>query len=131
MYDDSIHVVSDGTDTVLNEFGNNVQMADINLRGNIVRTEETSTGIFSAKTNVILTNINNGLETQYEVNNVVKKLVCNEQITALNLGNEAHFIDLNGWIDKRYTSSHEIKDIVLGTSVAGIIYRDKIKIITI
>lgn len=130
IYDDSIHIIYQDSDNVLKEFNSNVQAASINLKGHTVRTEEIGTGLFSSKTNVILTNILNSSDTIYEVGSSVKKLISNEQITAVNLGTEVHFINLNGWLEKRYTSTREIKDIVLGTSVAGIIYRDRIKIIT-
>lgn len=130
IYDDSIHIINQDQDTVLKGFDSNVKVADINLKGYTVRTEEISTGLFSSKTNIILTNIINGSETVYEVQSSIKKLVSYEQVVAINLGTEVNLIGLNGWLEKRYTSRQEIKDIVLGTSVAGIIYRDRIKIIT-
>jgi len=57
-------------------------------------------------------------------------MVCYNHIIAVNLGTEIHFVNLNGWLEKKYKSSQEAKDIVLGTSVAGIVYRDRIKILT-
>ena len=131
IYDDSIHIIYQDKDTVINEFNSNVQIADIDLKGCVVRTEETKNGLSSVKTDVILTNITNNSETVYTIDSVIKNLTCYEQIVAANLGTDVHFINLNGWLQKKFTSVQEIKDIVIGSSVAGVIYRDRIKIISI
>lgn len=130
IYDDSIHMIYQDRDTVLIEFNADTEIADINLKSYIVRVEEISTGLFSAKTNIILTNILTGIETTYEVESGIKEIVCQNQITAINLGTEIDFINLNGWLEKKYISNQEAKEISLGTSIAGIIYRDRIKILT-
>ena len=75
-------------------------------------------------------NILTGIETVYSINSSIKEIVSYNNITAINLGTEIHFINLNGWLEKKYTSKQEVKEIILGTSVAGIIYRDRIKILT-
>jgi len=130
MYNDLIQIIENGEEKILIEFNKNTKFSDIDLKSHIVRAEEVSTGLFSSKTNIILTNVGTKVDTYYEVGSVIKKLVCYEQITALNLGTEVHFINLNGWLEKKYISAHEIKDVVIGTTIAGIIYRDRIKIIT-
>ena len=108
-----------------------MQIADINLKGHFVRTEEISMGLFNSKTDVIITNILNNSETTYTLDSAVKKIVCFDQNIAINLGTEVHFIGLNGWLEKRYKSSQEIKNVVVGSSIAGIIYRDRIKVISL
>ncbi len=130
MYNDSIHIIYEDAESKLIEFSKNTQIADINLKSYTIRAEETQKGIFSTKTDIILTNIITKTENTYTVDSAVKKIVSNEQTSAINLGTEIHFINLNGWLEKKYTSNQEVKEIVLGTSVAGIIYRDRIKVIT-
>jgi len=130
MYDDSIHIIHEDADSKLIEFSKNTQIADINLKSYTIRAEETQTGLFKSKTDIILTNIITKTENIYTIDSVVKKITSNDQITAINVGTEIHFINLNGWLEKKYTSNQEIKELVLGTSVAGIIYRDRIKVIT-
>lgn len=130
MYDNEIHIIDQEKDNKIIEFDQNAQIADINLKSYFLRAEEISTGLFSARTDIILTNILTNTENTYTVESAVKDITCNEQISAINLGTEVYLINLNGWLEKKYTSTQEIKDIVLGTSVAGIVYRDKIKIIT-
>ena len=48
---------------------------------------------------------------------------------ALNMGNEIRIINSNGWLLKKYTSDNQIKNIVIGDSVAGVIYKNRIEII--
>ena len=123
-YDDSIHVINNDTDSELKTL-ESVQIADINLSGNVVTVE--------ANTDVILTNVVNNSEITYTSESAIKEIICNEQTIAINLGTEVHFIGVNGWLTKRYSSIHEkeIKEITLGSSIAGIIYRDRIKVIAI
>lgn len=130
IYDDSIHMIYEDKDNVLVDFNDDTKIADINLKSYIVRVDEISTSLFSAKTDIILKNILTGIETVYSINSSIKEIVSYNNITAINLGTEIHFINLNGWLEKKYTSKQEVKEIILGTSVAGIIYRDRIKILT-
>lgn len=130
IYDDSIHMIYNDKDEVLVKFQANTKIADINLKSFIVRIEEISIGPFSAKSNIILKNILSGVENTYLVNSSVKEIVCCNHISAVNLGTEIHFINLNGWLEKKYKSNQEVKEIVLGSSVAGIVYRDRIKVLT-
>lgn len=130
MYDDSIHMIYNEKDTLLVKFNSDTKIADINLKSYVVKAEEVSANLFSAKTNIVLKNILSEVETTYEINSSIKEMVCYNQIVAVNLGTEIHFVNLNGWLEKKYKSSQEAKDIVLGTSVAGIVYRDRIKILT-
>lgn len=130
-YDDSIHIIYDNEDKKFYEFSSNCKIADINLKSYVMTSEETSTGFFSAKTDIVLKNIISGAESKYSVDSSIKEAVCYNQIVAINLGTEICFVDLNGWLNKRYNSKQEAKEIVLGTSVAGIIYRDRIKVLTL
>ena len=131
IYNDSIHIIDKDEDKIFIEFNKNTQIADINLKAHTVRAEEIGTGLFSVKTDIILTNTLTKTDSIYSVESVVRNIVSYELVTAVNLGTEVHFVNLNGWLEKKYTSEHEIKDIVLGTSVAGIVYKDRIKIITL
>ena len=48
---------------------------------------------------------------------------------ALDLGNEIRIVSSKGWLIKKYTSNSQIKNIVIGDSIAGVIYKNKIEII--
>ena len=45
-------------------------------------------------------------------------------------GTEVKVLNTNAWLLKDYKSSKQIKDIVLGTNIAGVIYKDKIEIVS-
>lgn len=134
MYEEEIHILQEGTDTLvldLNEEGKKITFADIKLERYVVRTVEQSTGLFHANTIVEMKNLNNQKESVYTAENVAKSMITSQNIIALNLGAEVEFINTNGWLVKRYTSTQEIKDIVICDGLAGVIYRDKIELVTL
>ena len=75
IYNDSIHIIENDEEKTLIEFNNSTQFSDIDLRLHVVRAEEVSSGLFSSKTNVVLTNISTKTETNYEVGSLIKKLL--------------------------------------------------------
>ena len=134
MYENSIHVLSGETDTeilTLNEQEQKVMFADINLNGYVFRAIEKSTGLFSANTVIEMRNVNNQRLTPYTSENIAKNIICNQNIIAIDLGTEVEFIDTNGWLVKRYSSSQVVRNIIICDGLAGIIYRDKIELISL
>ena len=87
--------------------------------------------LLNSQTSVEIVNINSKKTSTYMLDGVAKEIYSYNDTIAINLGSEVHFISTNGWLKKKYTSSQEIKKIVLGSSCAGIIYRNKIEIIDI
>lgn len=58
-----------------------------------------------------------------------KSIICYGNNIGINFGNEIQLVRANGWLIKKYTSEKEIKSLVLGSKIAGIVYKDKIEII--
>ena len=54
----------------------------------------------------------------------------NNGIIAVNFGTEILFINTSGWLINRYTSAQEIQDIVLTNKLAGIVFKNKIEILS-
>ena len=134
MYDDSIHVMKDDQDTEimkLNENGKQINFADINLDNFAFRSYEQSTGLFKADTIVEMKSTSGQKESIYRTEDVAKTIKSYGNVIALNLGAEVEFINTSGWLIKRYISSQVIMDIVICDGTAGIIYRDKIELITL
>lgn len=134
MYNDSIHKFETGVDvelTKLNEGNPKITFADIELNNYIFRTYEKSTNLFSADTVIEMQNTSNGKENIYTIEEVAKSVVSNNNVIAVNLGNEVYFVDTNAWLIKRYSSSQVIEKIILGDGLAGIIYSDKIEIVNL
>jgi len=109
MYNDSIHMIYNDEESELIKFNSNTQIADINLKSYIIRSEETPLGLFSSKTDVILKNILSGVEITYSVNSPVKEIVSYNQISAINIGTEIHFINLNRMARKKICIKTRIK----------------------
>ena len=76
----------------------------------------------------VLTNAENVKE--YEV--LEPKEVCvSDSVVAINLGSEVLFYSNSGWLIKRYNATQEINEIVLSDNLAGIVYNDKIEIVSL
>lgn len=129
IYDNSIHEINNGTDSLILTFEEKTKMADITNKNSIIYAIEKSTGLFSSSTDIIIRKSDNVLA--YEVNTTVKDLLVYNNNIAINLGTEAEFMNTFGWIQKKYKSNQEISQIVLGDSVAGIVYRDRVEIINL
>lgn len=133
MYDDGVYAIKNDTnEKILNliEEDKKISFADIELSGHMCRVIEKSS-LLNSQTSVEIVNINSKKTSTYMLDGVAKEIYSYNDTIAINLGSEVHFISTNGWLKKKYTSSQEIKKIVLGSSCAGIIYRNKIEIIDI
>lgn len=112
-------------------FGNDTLFADINLNGYTVEVKKKSTGLFSAEAQVEMKQVSNEKINLYKVDALPKAMETYQDVIALNLGTEVHFIHTNGWLIKKYTSTRDIKDVVICANVAGIIYKDKIELVNL
>lgn len=130
-YDNAIHLIQNNTDTKMLDMDSKTTFCDIALKDNVISIVEKSSGLF-ADVQAQITNINTNKTNIYTLPAVAKNLYTSgTNIIAINIGTEVHFLDTNGWLIKKYTSTQEIKDIVLGSNIAGIIYKDSIKIINL
>lgn len=133
MYTDKITAIkTDETVETIQEYGDKkVSFASIELSNASITVEEKSSGIFTADSIVNIINSDNKSTSLYTAESVTKEIYTNNNIIALNLGSEIEFINTSGWLVKRYIAEQEITSIVLSSSVAGIVYRDKIEIINL
>ena len=121
--------VTDSTDTELLSYSNEYEFFDINLKNNIVYTFNKNQG-FTSISHVNILNVNTNSLNEYSFKGSIKSLFANEEKLAINTGSEVHFIGLNGWLIKKYDSYSEINNVILGDSIAGIVCKDKIKILS-
>lgn len=130
LYDSSVHVIQDNADTELMKLDkNNVLFVDVNLKSNIARVIKTSDAILNSNSELNFTNTTTNSVSTYDLGGIPKSIQSYGDITVANLGTEALFIKSNGWLCKKYNSGQEIKEIVLGQNIAGIVYKKKIEII--
>ena len=131
MYDDSVHIIENNSDKKLLDISDTKNtFSDINLKDSAVCITEKSAGLF-ANIDVEITNISSGKNNIYNIDGVATSLNAVGDVIAVNLGTEVDFINTSGWLIKRYNSSTEIKDIILGEGIAGIVYTDKIEIVNL
>lgn len=132
MYDDSIDIIQDENNTeILNFSERKISFASVEMSSCIAIIEEKSSGLFTADSEITFINTENNKENIYTTNDVTKEVHSCNDILALNLGSELHFINKGGWLVKKYIAGQEISKVVLSESLAGIIYRDKIEIIVL
>ncbi len=113
------------------KFDSDTMFADVNLEDNLLVIKRKQSGLFSSDAQVEIRQISNGKIKIYDSEVVPKSIKTYQNIIALNCGTEAHFISTGGWLVKKYTASRDIKDIVLCTGLAGIIYKDKIELVNL
>ena len=130
VYNDSVYTLYNGEYNKFIDIENDDIIIDANMKNFIVQIKENS-GMFKSTTNVNIRNIQNNANSYYEINAALKDVYINKYIIAINLGTEVDFIGQNGWLIKRYISNQEISNILLGDTIAGIVYRDRIEIVTL
>lgn len=132
MYDSNIELLQNNESTVITEFKEtDTSFVTIDLYGHVAKINEKSTGIFTADTQINLIDVNSKKESIYTANGACKEIYTYDNIIAMNMGSEVHFVNTNGWLAKKYISTQEIKDVVIGSGIAGIVYKDKIEIINL
>ena len=121
--------ISDSSDNKLIEF-DDYEFIDIHLKSNLIYTSTKNYG-FSSTSYINILNTQSRSISTYEFKGSIKSVYAYGEKIAINTGSQIHFVSLNGWLIKKYDSYSEINNIILGDSVAGIIYKDKIEIIEI
>lgn len=130
MYDDSVHKLADEQDEKILDFSESEAVTvAVNLNDYIMYTVEKTINLISTNTQVVLMNINTQKQNVYTIDSTVKSIKAYGSNLAFNTGTEVQFISTNGWLQKKYISSQEIKDIVLADQLAAIVYKDKIEIV--
>ena len=134
MYDNEITVLQNDENTSimnLSEEGKNINFANINLNKNIFRTVEETEGLFNTNTVLEIKNVDKDKLVVYTVEGAVKYVYSYNDIIAVNLGQEIEFINTSGWLLKRYYSTQEIQNVVIGNGIAGVVYQDRVEIINL
>ena len=134
MYDDEITVIQNENSTSvmkLNEEGKNINFANINLDKNIYRTVEETEGLFDTNTVIEIKEADSDKLVVHTVEGAVKYVYSYGNIIAINMGQEIEFINMSGWLLKRYYSTQEVQNVVIGNNIAGIVYQDRVEIINL
>ena len=122
--------VADSVDNHVISVDSNYEFIDVNLKNHLLYTSNNYYNFTNISYINILNPQNASLNT-YEFKGTVKEVYANAEKIAINTGSEVHFVGLNGWLIKKYDSYNEVHNVILGDSIAGIIYKDKIKVLEI
>lgn len=130
MFNTYIQKVTSVDNTRLYDFTTDDLYVDIDLDSGVAVIDKQSSGLFSYEYEVKVKSINSKAECLYILNSdLPKSVIVSGELMAFNLGNEVRIVNQSGWLQKKYTSSKQIKNVVLGNSIAGIVYKNKIEII--
>lgn len=105
---------------------------NIDMKNMLSIIERESSGLFSYEYKLKLKSVSSSNENIYILNNgLPKSTVAESNFIALNYGTQVYIVNKNGSLKKSYISSQQIKDLIMGSHICGIIYKDKIEIIAL
>lgn len=135
LYNDRISNIINNENKDLMQLSNNdkkINFATISFNNNYAVAYEQSNGLFNkADTYIDIENVSSGSSNLYTMQGTAKEIYSYGEKIAINLGSEVHFINNIGWLIKKYTSSQEIQKIVMSDDIAGIIYGNKVEILSL
>lgn len=130
MLTDSVIKVSPNDSSELFKSNEDTLFLDINIDDNISLIQKQSSGLFSYDYDLKFIKTNSSSENIYILENKLpKQIIADYDSIALNYGNSVDIISKSGWLEKTYTSNQQIKDLIVGDKIVGIVYKDKIEII--
>lgn len=132
MYDQHIDCLNNDQNVELINFKEeDTLFADIDFSSKILKIAKSNTGLFNSETELQIMDSNTKHITSQQLQSVPKSIDVQDNKIVINLGTSALFIKDSGWLDKKYESSHEIQRILLCRELAGIVFKDKIEIISL
>ena len=132
MYDNYIDLLKDGENNQIVDFNNeNILFADVNLLNKFIKIVQMDGNILNSQVEMKIINSNNKEVHTYKIDTTPKTIYVQDNKIALNLGTTVVFINENGWLVKEYISNEEVQKILLADGIAGIICKDKIKIVSL
>ena len=130
MFNSYIQKVTSKDNSRIYDFVQDDLYVDVDLESGVAVIDKQSSGLFSYEYEVKVKSINSKAESLYILNSdLPKSMVASGKMMAFNLGNEVRIVNQSGWLEKKYTSSKQITNVVLGDDLAGIVYKNKIEII--
>lgn len=130
MFDEYIQKVTKGSDERIYDIKDNNKFVDINLENNIAIVEKETSGLFSYEYQMNIKNTAGKSDNLYILDkDIPKKLKASKKLICMYIANEVRVVNSNGWLLKRYITGSEIQEIVVGDSIIGVVYNNKIEVI--
>lgn len=132
MYDNSIDIITNEQNKqILDIEDKNITFMSITLDNQIAYIEEEKNGVFNTNSHINIINTQDNKTCTYNLNENIKNMYSNYNIIAVNAGTEIYFLNTNGWLIKKYSTKHEITNVIFSKYLAGVIYKDKIMIVNL
>ena len=123
IYDNHIETIKDNKTNKIYFSDEDVSFVDLNDK--IIK-------ILNRNSQIIIQVVNNDLTNIKEYNiQEPKALYVSDGVIALNLGTEILFYNNSGWLIKKYYANQEVNKIVLCGDLAGVVYNNKIELISL
>ena len=131
MFTSYIQEITPTEDKKLMDITNAIIFADVNMLGNLTLIEKQSSGLFSYDYQMKILSSNMNKSSLFILSNSMPKTIdCSGDKVCINYGNEIQIVNSSGWQLKKYIPHSEIKSVVIGNNIAGIVYKDEIDIVT-
>lgn len=128
LCDKNVYVLKNGSVNNLAEINeNDVTFSGIKLSKSYFKIVEDKFGINNQNSKVEISNTSNKKTSTYVIKGIAKNVYASSGVIAVNLGTEVYFINENGGLIKKLTTSQEVKNVVISNNIAGIIFRNKIE----
>ena len=131
MYDDGIYLIKNEENNKLIEFNTDTLFANIDSSKEIFEINQKHEESIESIAQLNMLNTINNKKNKYNLEEIPKELTVTSSKIAISTGREVYFISNNAWLIKKFTSKQEIKEIVLGEHIAGIVYNNKICVLGI
>ena len=132
MYDTTIDMIeNEKVSNILRVENEKITFMSVDLENAIVYAQEEDSGIFTTKTDIKIVNIQNNRNYIYSLDEAVKAIDTYGNVIAVNVGTEMYFLNTEGYLIKKYKSNQEITNIVLSNNIVGIVYKDKVDIVSL
>ena len=132
MFNNYIQKITLDSNERLYDITANDLFVDINMKDSIAIVDKQSSGLFSYEYEIVIKKTDSKIENLYILDSDLPKTIkISGENIALNLGNEVQIVGSNGWLIKKYTSSKQINSLVIGDSIAGVVYKNIIEIVEI
>lgn len=128
LADKSVYSLKDGKINKIFDIDNSISFADIELDNHVCNFKENSD---NSTYELNIYSINSVKPSVYFVNGTCKSIYCKENVVAVNIGSEVHFVNMNGWLIKKYTPQQNIKEILMGDRIIAIVYKDRIDLLEV
>ena len=123
-FSNSVYKVEPTTSSKIYDITDENSFVNIDMKNTIGVIERESSGLFSYEYKLKFKSTTSNDENIYILNNGLPK-------TTTGKGSQVYVVNYKGTLKKYYISTQQIKDLIMGNHICGIVYKDKIEIITL